>query len=115
MQQIIKELNENVGILGSMVITDDGMVVAQSLGPDLKGEVVAAIASNVIRGTKRALGQLGAEDIDKYQMNSKHGRMMFVNLGNAFLVVVTNQNIDISNTLLEIESAVYKITHRRAN
>lgn len=115
MQDILQELNQNVGILGSIVISTDGMVIAQALGPELDGDVLAAIASRVIMSTKRALSALGSEDLTKYIISSRHGRMMLIDIDIAYLVVVTNQNVDLSQTLVEIDSAAYKITHRRTD
>ena len=46
MVSILEELNKEIGIIGSIVVTPDGMVVASALGPDLDDETVAALASN---------------------------------------------------------------------
>lgn len=115
MQEILQELNQHAGIIGSLVVTQDGMVVAQALRQDMDPDRIAAIASGVILSTTKALTPLGGEDLSRYVLTATAGRMMFIDIGIAFLVVVTNQSVNLANTLVEIDSAVYKITHRRTD
>ena len=114
MQKILAELNATPGIIGSLVVTDDGMVVASALSPDLDQEVVAALTANMIRLTKRSMRSIGETSVKRYMLSASHGRMVFHDIGIAFLVVVTNQNIDVNHLLVEITSAGNKIVHRRA-
>ena len=45
MKSLLNNLNQIPGVLGSMVMTEDGMVVAEALTANLESEAVAAIAS----------------------------------------------------------------------
>jgi hypothetical protein len=115
MKDILTDLNKFAGVKGSMVVTADGMVVASALGPDLENENVAAISSQMIGAISRSLGGLGVESFSRYILSATHGRIVFVNLGVAYLVVITHQNIKLDVILIEIASTAYKITHRRAS
>jgi predicted regulator of Ras-like GTPase activity (Roadblock/LC7/MglB family) len=59
MIEILKELNKEVGVIGSLVVTPDGIVVESALGPDLDSDTVGALASNVIIATKKAMSLMG--------------------------------------------------------
>ena len=114
MKEILRDLNAVAGIKGSMVVAEDGIVVATALPPDLENENVAAISSQMIRSLRRSLERMGVDSFNRYVLGSTHGRMVFVNLGEAYLVVITHQNIKLDVILIEIASTAYRITHRRA-
>ncbi len=109
MRDILSGLNEVVGVRGSMVVTYDGMVVAADLSPELDEESLAAIATAVIRNTALALKESGFETFVRYDLCATHGRMIFVDAGIAYLVVVMHQNIEIGPADLEIQSAASRI------
>jgi predicted regulator of Ras-like GTPase activity (Roadblock/LC7/MglB family) len=109
MRDIVVGLNEVVGVRGSMIMTDDGMVVAAALTGTLEEDTVAAIATAVIRSTHRSFASAGFQGFSRYDMQASHGRMILVDAGSAYLVVVTERNIDIGPAELEIRSAARRI------
>ncbi|MBI3271040.1 MAG: roadblock/LC7 domain-containing protein [Planctomycetes bacterium] len=88
MKKILGELNQEVGVRGSLVLTPDGMVVASNLAVDLQEDLVAAIASSALQTIRRALGQLGESGFSRLVLNATYGKMVFVDLRIAYLVVV---------------------------
>jgi predicted regulator of Ras-like GTPase activity (Roadblock/LC7/MglB family) len=108
-RRILKGLNELVGIRGSMVVSEDGMVIAACLGRALDEDRVAAMASNVVMNLRRATRKHGIESFDRITLVSSHGKMLFKDTGIAYLVVVMDPNIAIGPTNLEIESAAMRI------
>ena len=109
MQKILAELNKVGGVKGSMVVTKDGVVVAESLGPDLEKTTVAAVSSHMIQVTDRGLQDLSRGNFEQLTLTSAHGRMVFVNLGVGYLVVVTKMEMKLGQLLIEVESAARKI------
>lgn len=115
MEKILQELNKVAGIKGSMVVTKDGVVVAESLGPDLKTESVAAVSSHMIQVSSRGLEDLGRGSFERFVLTSAHGRMVFVDLDVGYLVVITKMEMQLGQVLIEVDSAARKIrqSHRR--
>ena len=109
MRRILQQLNREVGVKGSIVVGEDGLVVMAELQEDLDKEIVAAMASSTINSTKRALALLGHDRFDRFIMLSAHGRIVFVDIEPACLLVVTDKNINIDLTLLEIDGAARRI------
>jgi predicted regulator of Ras-like GTPase activity (Roadblock/LC7/MglB family) len=109
MQRILADLNQVAGVKGSMVVTKEGVVVAEALGPDLEKENVAAVSSHVIQISERGLSSLGREPFEQFTMTSAHGRMVFVNLDVGYLVVITKMEMRLEQVLIEVESAARKI------
>jgi len=114
MIEILQELNKEVGVIGSLVVTKDGIVVASALGPHLDSDTVGALASSAIIATKQAMTIMGDDTCFRFILASTHGKMVFEDIGIACLVCVTHQNIALDQILLAIKTASYKIRHRRA-
>jgi uncharacterized protein len=112
MQNILTELNQVAGVKGSMVVTKDGVVVADSLGPDLSKESVAAVSSHMIQMSERGLAELGRGMFERFAFTSAHGRMVFVNLDVGYLVVITKMEMKLDQVLIEVDSAARKIRGR---
>jgi predicted regulator of Ras-like GTPase activity (Roadblock/LC7/MglB family) len=114
MIEILRDLNQVAGVKGSMVVTRDGIVVHALLGTELDQETVAAVSSAMIQSARRAMERLGHKSFSRFILTSSWGRMVFVDLEIAYLVVITSQNIKLDVILIEIDSTAYKIRHRRA-
>ncbi len=109
MRKILQQLNREVGVKGSMVISSDGLVIMSVLGEGLNEEIVAAMASNTIRSIKKNLKLLGQEKFNRLILMSAHGRIVFVDVDLACLLVVTDRNINIDLTLLEIDGVAHRL------
>ena len=117
MQKILDDLNKVAGVKGSMLVAEDGMVIASALGPALDKENVAAISSHMILSTKRSMEAMALEKFSRFVLTSTHGKMIFVELPQpftAYLVVITPHLITLDTILIEIDSTILKIQHRRA-
>lgn len=109
MKEVLISLNKEVGIKGSMIVTRDGVVVASEIPPPLNSDQVAAIASSTIMRINASLKGIGAGDFTRYLFNSTYGKMIFLETGDAYLVVVLDKHINIDFTMLAVLSAARKI------
>jgi len=109
MRQVLLDLNKEIGVKGSMIVTRDGIMVAAEIPPPLNSDQVAAIASNSIQRVNTSLRDIGARDFTKFLFNSTYGKMIFTETGDAYLVVVLDKHINIDFTMLAVASAGRKI------
>ncbi len=110
MKKQLEKLNGIPGVQGSMVITRDGIMVAASLGPDLNEDAVAALSSSLILTIKRGVSSTGVDlDPEEMILTAEEGKLVFLDLGNAFLVVVTQPQLRLSSGLVEIRGVARKI------
>jgi predicted regulator of Ras-like GTPase activity (Roadblock/LC7/MglB family) len=109
MREVLQELNREVGVTGSMVLTRDGIMVASELGAGLQHDTVAAIASSVVQSFNKILDPLKQAPFFKFVFTTAHGKMVFVATGEAYLVVVLNKDIKIDVSMLSIEGAARRI------
>jgi hypothetical protein len=109
MKSVLQTLNLEVGIKGSLVVTRDGLVVHQEIGPPLNPEVVGPVASDAIKNINGALRQAGSKEFQKFVFTSSFGKMIFHETGESYLVVVLDKAINLEMTMLAISSAARKI------
>ncbi len=109
MRRTLKQLNDVVGVKGSLVVSKDGIVIAAHLSRQVQEELVAAMAANVILGARRALERHGLRHFARFTLVASHGKMVFTDTGPAFLVVLMDRNVEVGPVDLEIESAAMRI------
>jgi predicted regulator of Ras-like GTPase activity (Roadblock/LC7/MglB family) len=102
MKKLLEGLNKNIGIRGSIIMTLDGVVVEACLGGGLDEETIAALASSILQGVTRPDPSFGIGKVSRFSLSAKHGRLIFEIMESLVLVVVTDKNIDLDITLLEI-------------
>jgi predicted regulator of Ras-like GTPase activity (Roadblock/LC7/MglB family) len=108
-RRILKQLNDVVGVKGSLVVTHDGIVIASHVSRHLDDEMVAAVAAGVIAAARRALEQAGMDHFARFTLVASHGKLVFTDTGPAYLVVVTDRNVELAPVDIEIESAAMRI------
>lgn len=106
MRDVLVTLNECPGVIGSLVTTTDGILVASELvsGPD--EETAAALVSSLVSGTSSLLKEFGKARLQQLVLRASRGKIIISDLEHAYLVTVTDANIDLDQGLLEIKSAV---------
>jgi len=103
MHEVLDELNSRPGVLGSLVATEDGIVVASRLGTTLDEDATAAMVSSVLAAGRAATASTG--EMNRLVLVATRGKLIVTALGNAWLVVLTDRHIDFDQGLLDIEGA----------
>ncbi|HCW44911.1 MAG: roadblock/LC7 domain-containing protein [Planctomycetia bacterium] len=109
MKQILQGLNEVPGVLGSMVMTEDGMVVCSALSSSFDGEVVAAFASNARLCIGKAAVQCGDGIPHEMVLEGEEGSLILLDIEDATLVVITHAGLELNTGMLEIRSLARKL------
>lgn len=112
-QDAIAELRHAPGVRGASVITADGLVAASSLATGLDPEVISGLASYLMMTTNRSLDEGGYGACTKLLLNATHGKAVFVQLDESYLVVLFDQFAEIEQADREVDEAVVRI--RRAS
>jgi predicted regulator of Ras-like GTPase activity (Roadblock/LC7/MglB family) len=110
MQDVLVQLNTVGGVRGSAVTTADGIVVAEALQGRYSPETVVGLTSFLISTTRRAMGN--DTPLSRFVMYSTHGRLVIVNIGDAYLIVITDQFVKMEPLLREVDDSANRL--RRA-
>ncbi|MAG56314.1 MAG: hypothetical protein CMJ83_08495 [Planctomycetes bacterium] len=110
MLEVLERLGDNPGIVGSLVATTDGIVVQSRLRSGMDEDAAAALVSSLLTSTVGLLGECGKARMGQLVLRASRGKIIVTDLGNAYLVVVTDRNLDLNQGLLEIKSAAKTLT-----
>ena len=112
-QDAIAELRHAAGVRGAAVVTSDGLVAASSLATGLDSDVISGLSSYLMMMTNRSLDEGGYGACTKLLLNATHGKAVFVQLDDSYLVVVFDQFAEIEQADREVDEAAERI--RRAS
>jgi predicted regulator of Ras-like GTPase activity (Roadblock/LC7/MglB family) len=112
-QEALVVLRSAPGVRGTAVVTNDGLVAASSLATGLDGDVISGLSSYLMMATNRSLDQGGYSSCSRLSINATHGKAVFVQLDESYLVVLFDQFAEISQADVDVSEAVERI--RRAS
>ena len=115
MEKVLEGLNSVAGVRGSMVMTPEGVIAGSRLPEEIPEEAVAAISAHMIKTGDSSLQGLGFGEFNRLILTCVHGRLVFVNMGIGYLVVIANQGIDLRQILIEIDSAARRLKSPRVS
>ena len=105
MAQVLRQMNQRAAAKGSLVVTNDGMVVAGVMEEEMRKDIVGALSSFLISATVRCLKQGGIGSFGRMMMTATHGKVVIQSLRDYFLVVIADQFADTESTLEAVTEA----------
>ena len=114
MNEVLEQLNQAVGIKGSMVITRDGMSVASRMGEEIPQEMAAAMGASLLLRLRHALKVLSFKDPIRVLLRSSLGKIIVAEAGAAFLLVVADHRIKLAENI-HVSSEIDPSLERQAN
>ena len=109
MKKLLEQVNELPGVLGSMVMTEDGLPVASVLGAGLDEECVAAFASSSSHAVRRAVTHYGDKAPDEVVLESEGGNLLLLPIAGATLAVITHPGLEMNTGLVEVRSIARRL------
>jgi len=109
MKEILAQLNQEVGVKGSIVVGPDGILIESLLETPQEKDLIAAIASTAINSIKEALVKVGTSRFDQFILEASFGKMVFVDTGNVYLVALLDKGINLDNTLIAVNGAAHRL------
>ncbi|MGA1869184.1 MAG: roadblock/LC7 domain-containing protein [bacterium] len=98
----LDKINQQQGVLGSLILTPDGMVVKSSVESEFDDEIISAMASSLTTTIRKSLDKLFCESFLFYTFSASKGDILFINLDTAFLVILVASGAPLS--MIKIES-----------
>jgi predicted regulator of Ras-like GTPase activity (Roadblock/LC7/MglB family) len=109
MNDVIVKLSSAPGVRGCAIATEDGMMIAHALHGRFDPDVVAGLASFVIATTRRVMLADGYDRLDRFVVHATHGKFVLTDIGNAFLIAITDQFVQLDPVLRTVDSATRKL------
>ena len=106
---ILAELRDSVAVKGCLVMMKDGIVVTAELEDPLEPDHVSGLTSFLTSTLTRVLGEADMGGFTSFTIHSTHGKILVVDIGDAFLVVLTNQFGKLDLSMQEIQEAALQL------
>ncbi len=109
MYDVLNELNKTTGITGSMVVGNDGIVIAADLDESFEGETIGALAASITANIQKSLDRLQTTPLKQVTIEADDGKLFFSDADLGILVVTTEKSVNIGLIRLEIKNAISKL------
>ncbi|MHB8072014.1 MAG: roadblock/LC7 domain-containing protein [Candidatus Cryosericum sp.] len=107
MEEVLRNLNKEMGVMGSAVVSKDGLVIASALDQD--EESVAGMAASVFQSATTTSGVMAIGAISMITLEGDKGKAFMIDLPEAFLIVLTNSEVNLGRLRIEIRKAAGQI------
>jgi len=107
MESILSRLESEAWVRGSMIVSDEGMVVVERLGGGLDRDAVAALAGDLVAEVTMGLRESGQESFKRIVLSATSGELVVVDCGSVYLVVIAAAGSEAF--YIEIDSAAQQL------
>lgn len=109
MHEILSELNKTTGITGSMIVGNDGIVIAADHQDNLEEDTIGALAASITTNIHKSLQRLQTSPLKQVTIEADDAKLFFTDAGIGILVVTTEKEVNIGLIRLEIKNAISKL------
>ena len=109
MYDVLSELNKTSGISGSMVVGNDGIVIAADMKEAFESETVGALAASISANIQKSLDRLQTSPLKQVTIEADEAKLFFADAGLGLLVVATEKDVNIGLIRLEMKNACSRI------
>ncbi len=107
MERLLDRLEKEAWVRGSMIVSDEGMVVVERLSGSLDRDAVAALASDLVTEVVAGLAEAGHDSFKRIVLSATSGELVVVDCGAVYLVVVAAAGSEAF--YIEIDSAAAQL------
>lgn len=112
MYQILEELNKTTGITGSMLVGNDGIIIAADLDTRFQDDTVGAMAASIISTVQKSMERLKSTHLKQVTIEAEQGKLFLTDVGFGILVVTTEPSVNVGLVRLEIKNTASRIKER---
>ena len=109
MYNVLSDLNKTTGIKGSMLVGNDGIIIAADIDSQLEDETVGAMSASIVSNVFKAMERIKSEAPAQITIEAKHGKLFLSDAGVGILTVITEKDVNIGLVRLEVKNAIAKI------
>jgi predicted regulator of Ras-like GTPase activity (Roadblock/LC7/MglB family) len=110
MREVLSELNKTSGITGSMLVGQDGIVIAADLSSGYDSETVGALASSISSTVTKSLERMKQSSLKQVIIEGENGKFFISSTPVGFLVVTTQERVNMGLIRLEMKNAATQLT-----
>jgi predicted regulator of Ras-like GTPase activity (Roadblock/LC7/MglB family) len=97
----LNKINEQQGVLGSLILTPDGIVVKSEVKSEFDDESISAMGSSLTDTIRKSLNKIFNESFFLYSFTAVKGEILFINMETAFLLILVSPDTTLSMIKIE--------------
>jgi predicted regulator of Ras-like GTPase activity (Roadblock/LC7/MglB family) len=109
MHDIVTDLIETLNARAALIVAKDGMVVACEAREGVRSERLAALGTAVITELTQALAREGMDGFTKIELAAERGKLVVVEAGPTYILVLVGARLEIGPDSIEIRSAAQRV------
>jgi len=109
MKAILAKLNDTISARGSLVIAPDGMVIASDIREGVDVDRLSALGAAILTEVGKSLDKAGLKDFNQVEIAAEQGKVILVEAGPTYVLVLLGPKLEIGPGSLEIRSAAYHV------
>lgn len=109
MYKILEELNKTSGVNGSMIVGQDGIVIAADMQTQLQDEEVGAMAASIVSTVQKSISRLSPNALKQIIVEASGEKLFLTDVGIGILAVTTDPQVNVGLIKLEIKNATEKL------
>lgn len=110
MRRIVEDLLRVDGVVGSLLVGKDGLVVASTLLDPEDAEVLGAMSAAVYAEIDKATKRIGVGGLADAIINAQDGAFLMLESHELILVVITQRTVNLGLVKMEMRKAAARIT-----
>jgi uncharacterized protein len=110
MREILRQTTKVPGVRGTVVIGEDGFVIASELSGGEDPQAIAALLSRVWTSVEGAFGRLEQGQPQRMILSGSSETVVIHSLGEALLVALVRRDANMGMVLVEVKGAVKKLS-----
>ncbi len=109
MKEILAELNGTISGRGSVVLSKDGLLIASAVREGVDVERLSALGAAIVREIGKSLRDAGLDAFNQVEVAAEQGKVILVEAGPAYLLVLLGARLEIGPGSIEIRSAAHRV------
>lgn len=110
MEKILSELNKaGSGILGSMVVGEDGIPICTDFSTPINDEMVAALVSSITNSANKVIQKLTQGEMESFIIETESNKIFLQNSRLGYLVILTNADANLGLVRVEMKTAAQRL------
>jgi len=105
----LRALTRTRGVLGAVLATEDGLLLAASLDCEQDAEALAAAAAAMARSSSRALIRVGCGELQMAMLEASKLRFLVRGASGAYLLVVAEPHANVGLIVAEMDAVAVKL------
>lgn len=110
MRRIVEELIRVDGVIGSLLVGRDGLVVASTLMDDEDAEILGAMSAAVFGEIDKTTRRIGVGALVDTIIDAQQGSILMLESRDLILAVITQRMVNLGLVKMEMRKAAKRVT-----